>query len=463
MLYFANWKVILICAVCAAGVLLAIPNLFTETQQAALPSWLPHKQVSLGLDLRGGSYLLLQVDVAAAERDRLNSVEESVRNALRDAKVGYTGLANQGNAVVFTIRDPAQISAARQALERMDPDLAVQIAADGAGTIGFKQAALDTRRRQAVDQSIEIIRRRIDETGTKEPTIQRQGQDRILVQLPGIDNPERVKQLLGRTAKLTFQLVDTSVNPEEAKRGKLPPGDEVLPAQEERGTAGQAQYVVRKRVMVGGDMLVDAQATFHDNEPVVSFKFDTTGARRFGDATRENVGRRFAIVLDNKVISAPVIREPILGGSGIISGSFTVESAQDLALLLRAGALPAPLNILEQRTVGPGLGADSIRAGKIACALGAVLVMGFMIAAYGLFGLFADLALIVNILIIIAAMSVLQSTLTLPGIAGIVLTMGVAVDANVLIYERIREEARASRGPVTAIDAGFRRALATII
>jgi preprotein translocase subunit SecD len=215
--------------------------------------------------------------------------------------------------------------------------------------------------------------------------------------------------------------------------------------------------------MVSGENLVDAQATFQNNQPVVSFRFDSVGARRFGDATRENVGRRFAIVLDNKVISAPVIREPILGGSGIISGSFTVESAQDLALLLRAGALPAPLNILEQRTVGPGLGADSIRAGKIACALGAVLVMGFMIAAYGLFGLFADLALIVNILIIIAAMSVLQSTLTLPGIAGIVLTMGVAVDANVLIYERIREEARASRGPVTAIDAGFRRALATII
>jgi preprotein translocase subunit SecD len=215
--------------------------------------------------------------------------------------------------------------------------------------------------------------------------------------------------------------------------------------------------------MVSGENLVDAQATFQNNQPVVSFRFDSVGARRFGDATRENVGRRFAIVLDNKVISAPVIREPILGGSGIISGSFTVESAQDLALLLRAGALPAPLNILEQRTVGPGLGADSIRAGKIACALGAVLVMGFMIAAYGLFGLFADLALIVNILILIAAMSVLQSTLTLPGIAGIVLTMGVAVDANVLIYERIREEARASRGPVTAIDAGFRRALATII
>src|SRR5919202_1717306 len=235
MLYFANWKVILICAVCAAGVILSLPNLFTEQQLARLPSWLPRNQVSLGLDLRGGSYLLLQVDVVAAERDRLNSVEESVRNALRDAKIGYTGLSNQGNAVVFTIRDPSQIAAARQALEKMDPDLAVQIAADGSGTIGFKQAALDARRRQAVEQSIEIIRRRIDETGTREPAIQRQGQDRILVQLPGVDNPEHVKQLLGRTAKLTFQLLDQSVSVEDARRGRLPPGDEVLPSQEGRG------------------------------------------------------------------------------------------------------------------------------------------------------------------------------------------------------------------------------------
>src|SRR6476620_6699067 len=276
MLYFANWKVILICAVCAAGVILSIPNLFTEQQLAALPRWLPQKQVSLGLDLRGGSYLLLEVDVAAAERERLNSVEETVRNALRDAKIGYTALGNQGNAVTFTVRDPAQIAPARQVLAKLDNDLAVEIAADGAGTIRYRQAALDARRQQAVAQSIEIIRRRIDETGTKEPTIQRQGQDRILVQLPGVDNPEHVKALLGRTAKLTFQLVDTNANMEEARRGRLPPGDEILPAQEERGGAGPTQYVVRKRVMVGGDMLVDAQATFPDNEPVVSFKFDTT-------------------------------------------------------------------------------------------------------------------------------------------------------------------------------------------
>src|SRR5215831_10816980 len=358
MLYFANWKVLLICGLCLLGVLLSIPNLIPQNQLARLPSFIPKKQVSLGLDLRGGSYLLLQVDVEAAQRERLNSITDSVRNTLRDAHIGYTGLNVEGDAIVFTIREPGQIEAARQALRKIDPDLTVDIAADGTGTMRFSTVATDARRRQAVDQSIEIIRRRIDETGTKEPTIQREGPDRILVQLPGVDNPEHVKALLGRTAKLTFQLVDTGVSVEDARRGRLPPADVLLPAEEGRsGHVAPPAYVVRKRVMVGGDTLVDAQPTFQNNEPVVSFRFDAAGAKRFGDATRENVGKPFAIVLDNKVISAPVIREPILGGSGIISGSFTVQSASDLALLLRAGALPAPITILEERTVGPDLGA----------------------------------------------------------------------------------------------------------
>ncbi len=359
MLYFANWKIALICAVCALGVLLSLPNLFSPAFLETLPRWLPHKQVSLGLDLRGGSYLLLEVDVAAAQHERLNSIVDNVRNGLRDANIGYTGLEAEGDAITFTIREPGRIEDARQALRKIDPDLTVDIAGDGAGAIRFSTLATEARRRQAVDQSIEIIRRRIDETGTKEPTIQREGQDRILVQLPGVDNPEHVKALLGRTAKLTFQLVDTGVSLEDARRGRLPPGDEILPAEEGRAVrVGPPSYVVRKRIMVGGDTLVDAQPTFQNNEPVVSFRFDAAGAKRFGDATRENVGKPFAIVLDNKVISAPVIREPILGGSGIISGSFTVQSASDLALLLRAGALPAPITILEERTVGPDLGAD---------------------------------------------------------------------------------------------------------
>src|SRR5947208_6239551 len=338
MLYFANWKVLLICGACLLGVLLSLPNLFTPAQLGYLPHFIPKKQVALGLDLRGGSYLLLHVDVDAAQRERLNTTIDSVRNTLRDAHVGYTGLNVEGDAITFTIRETDRIEDAKRELAKIDPDLTVEIAPDGTGTMKFSAAATETRRRQAVEQSIEIIRRRIDETGTKEPTIQREGQDRILVQLPGIDNPERVKALLGRTAKLSFQLVDQSVSVEDARRGRLPPGDEILPAAEEgrggRNAAGAGGYVVRKRVMVGGDTLVDAQATFQNNEPVVSFKFDTVGAKRFGDATRENVGKPFAIVLDNKVISAPVIREPILGGSGIISGSFTVQSASDLALLL---------------------------------------------------------------------------------------------------------------------------------
>jgi protein-export membrane protein SecD len=462
MLYFANWKVLLICVVCALGVLLSLPNLFTPAQLSFLPNAVPKKQVSLGLDLRGGSYLLLEVDVAAAQRERLNSIIDSVRNTLRDAKIGYTGLNVEGDAIVFTIRE--RMEDAKAALAKMDPDLTIEIGPDGAGTMKFSQIATENRRRQAVEQSIEIIRRRIDETGTKEPTIQREGQNRILVQLPGVDNPEHVKALLGRTAKLTFQLVDQSISVEDARRGRLPPGDEILASQEGRGKSGaQDAYVVRKRVMVGGDMLTDAQATFQNNEAVVSFKFDATGAKRFGDVTRENVGKPFAIVLDGKVISAPVIREAILGGQGIISGSFTVQSASDLALLLRAGALPAPISILEERTVGAELGADSIHAGTLASIVGVILVIVFMVLFYGLFGIFADIALFFNLCLMLAALSLLGATLTLPGIAGIALTMGMAVDANVLIYERIKEELRGGRSMLSSLEAGFTRAFGTIL
>src|SRR5437773_2158571 len=303
MLYFANWKVLLICGACLLGVLLSLPNLFTPAQLSYLPHFIPKKQVALGLDLRGGSYLLLHVDVDAAQRERLNSITDSVRNTLRDDHIGYTGLNVEGDAITFTIRDTDRIEEAKRALAKDDPDLVVEIAPDGTGTMKFSTVATETRRRQAVEQSIEIIRRRIDETGTKEPTIQREG-----------------------------------------------------------------------------------QATFQNNEPVVSFKFDSVGAKKFGDATRENVGKPFAIVLDNKVISAPVIREPILGGSGIISGSFTVQSASDLALLLRAGALPAPIQILEERTVGAELGADSIHAGTVASIVGVALVIICMVLFSGPFG-----------------------------------------------------------------------------
>jgi preprotein translocase subunit SecD len=470
MLHFETWKIVLIAAICAFGVIFSAPNLFSPATLDKLPGFIPKQHVNLGLDLRGGSHLLLEVDFGTALKERLNGVIDSARTALRNARVGYTGLNVEGDKVVLALRDFDQLKSQGRLTEvetlfrDLDPDLVPTIGSDGQVTLRYSDVALTARRKSAVDQSIEIIRRRVDETGTKEPSIQRQGQDRILLQLPGIDNPEHVKQLLGRTAKMTFQLVDTSVLPEAAQRGRLPPGDELLPAEEDSRRPGLPQnYVVHKRVMVSGDTLVDAQPTFSNNEPVVSFKFDSVGARRFGEATKENVGKPFAIVLDNKVISAPVIREPILGGSGIISGSFTVQTATDLALLLRAGALPAPLVILEERTVGPDLGADSIKAGTTACIVGVVLVVVFMVLFYGLFGIFADIALFFNLAIMMACLTMLGATLTLPGIAGIALTMGMAVDANVLIYERIREEMRSGRSMLSSLDAGFKRAFGTIL
>jgi preprotein translocase subunit SecD len=321
------------------------------------------------------------------------------------------------------------------------------------------EAILD-RVRHSVEQSIQIIERRVNELGTVEPLIQRQGTDRILVQVPGLQDPARLKTLLGKTAKLTFRMVDMSIPAEQALASRAPADDELLYSQD-----GKTPFLIERRVLVPGEDLVDAQTGFdhRTNEPVVNFRFNTSGARRFATATQENVGKPFAIVLDNQVISAPVIREPITGGQGQISGSFTVQSATDLSILLRAGALPAPLTIIEERTVGPGLGQDSINAGISAAYFGMALVIVFMIVTYGLFGLFANFAVAVNVGMILGILSFLGATLTLPGIAGIVLTVGIAVDSNVLIYERIREELHAGRSPIAAIDAGFSRALATIL
>jgi protein-export membrane protein SecD len=464
MLYFQPWKVLSILIICALGVILSVPNLFSSGALEGLPSWLPHKQISLGLDLRGGSHLLLEVDMEQVLRERLNNVVDGARTELRNARIGYTGLAVQGSQVVLTVRDLDRLDDVRGLIKKIDPELDASVGADGKVTVAFNESALLARKRTILEQSIEIVRRRIDETGTKEPTIQREGEDRILVQLPGIDNPEHVKQILGKTAKMTFQLVDTNTSVEEAKR-VLPPGDEILPSAEDSRRPGATgpSYVVQKRIMVSGDQLTDAQATFQDGQPVVSFKFDANGGRRFGDVTKANVGKPFAIVLDGKVISAPVIREAITGGAGIISGSFTVQTANDLALLLRAGALPAPLTILEERTVGPDLGADSIRAGTTASFVGVGLVVVFMLVFYGLFGLFANVALFFNLCLLLASLSLLGATLTLPGIAGIALTLGMAVDANVLIYERIREELRSGRTMLSALEAGFSRAFGTIL
>jgi protein-export membrane protein SecD len=459
MVQIPRWQIYTILGVLLLGLVYAAPNLFNRATVDNLPGWVPSQQVNLGLDLRGGSYLLLEVDIASVFDEQLENIVDAVRSELRGARVGYVGLGLNGRDVIFSLRDPADTDKARQLLRPILGDALLNIDGDGAARIELTEQTIRQRTDSVISQSIEIVRRRIDETGTREPSIQRQGADRILVQLPGIDDPERIKGLLGQTAKLSFRFVNEDIVPGV---DSVPPGSEVLPFDASASNGEGQRLVVRKRVMVSGDNLVDAQATFQDGQPVVSFRFDTVGAQRFGQATKENVGRLFAIILDDKVISAPVIREPILGGQGVISGSFTVQQAQDLALLLRAGALPAPLKILEERSVGPGLGADSIRAGEIAAVLGLVFVIVFVGVAYGLFGVFANVALIANLVLILAALSGLQATLTLPGIAGIVLTIGMAVDANVLIFERIREEIRSGRGPVSAIDIGYRRAMTTI-
>jgi protein-export membrane protein SecD len=462
MMYFARWKVTLILAVLVLGCIFALPNLLPLRIVERIPPWLPHQRISLGLDLQGGSHLLLAADIDSVVRERLTTVVDAIRSELRKANIGYTELGIEGKSVKLKLRDPSAIETARPLLQSITEGMDLTIAADGSVRASFTDAKINEIAQNAIQQSIEIVRRRVDETGTREPTIQRQGTDQILVQLPGLQDPERVKALLGKTAKMTFRLVDQTVTPEAAAAGQLPPTSEILPVATPRPGEPPA-YVVQKRVMVSGENLTDAQATFQDAQPVVSFKFDSIGARRFCDATKNNIGKPFAIVLDNKVISAPVIRDAICGGSGIISGNFTVQSAQDLALLLRAGALPAPLKIIEERSVGPDLGADSIRAGIYACIIGFALVASYMVLAYGLFGLFADVALVFNLVLTIAALSILQATLTLPGIAGMLLTLGMSVDANVLINERIREETRLGRSPIAALDAGYRRAFATIL
>lgn len=477
MLYFAKWKIVLIAVVALAGIVFTLPNFVSRETADSLPDWLPHQQINLGLDLQGGSHLLLEVDTAAVVRERLESLVEATRAELRKARIGYTGGlgVSKANRVLVRVRKPADVEKALELVKGLGNPLAPDAFGSGGGQdievtedggvieVVMTEPAIQDRKRAAVEQSIEIVRRRIDETGTREPTIQRQGEDRILIQLPGVKDPDRIKRLLGKTAKMVFRFVDTTTTVADANRGRVPPGSELLEQEPRDGDTGPArQYVVRKRVMVSGESLVDAQPSFDQGRPVVSFRFDSVGAKKFGDATSKNVGRLFAIVLDGKVISAPEIQSPILGGSGIITGGFTVQTANDLAVLLRAGALPAPLKILEERTVGPDLGADSVRAGKIASMLAFVLVMVFMAAAYGLFGLATDIALLINMALIGGALSVLQATLTLPGIAGIVLTIGMAVDANVLVFERIREEVRTGKTPFAAMEAGYQRAVGTI-
>jgi len=455
MLQFSFTKIAMIVAVILASIFFTIPNMLPAETAKRMPGW--WQPLNLGLDLRGGSYLLLEVDTSAILQEQVADLEETSRAALRDATIGYRNIRSAANNVYITVNDPAQLDAARAAVAPLA--IGMQVDTEGADRIHIEIPERIQRERQiaAVSQSLEIVRRRIDEFGTTEPSIQIQGSDRIIVELPGVDNPERVKQLLGQTAKMNFHMLEPNASASNPR--DIPPGTMLLEGSGDN--AGQT-FVVRRRVEVSGERLVDSQPSFQDGQPVVSFRFDTAGGRRFGQVTSANVGQRLAIVLDNKVISAPVLEGPIVGGSGIIRGGFTTETANDLALLLRAGALPAPLLVLEERSVGPGLGADSIEAGTTAALVGAALVIGFMIIAYHTFGLFAVFGQIFHMLTLFAFLSLVGGTLTLPGIAGAILSLGIAVDANVLIYERMREEYLSGKSLLNSLTSGFQNAFATI-
>ncbi len=478
MLHFDRSKTIAILATCLLGLLFALPNFFTKEQLAGWPDWVPKRQMPLGLDLQGGAQLLLAMDSEQIRKDWLGHVKEDARKALRDAKIGFSAIGVQSDQVQVKLVKPEDDAEAMKELKKLsqtvgnallgssgsDLDLA-RGTEPGTFTITPTEVGVRARIASGITASIETINRRINALGTAEASVVQQGRDRILIQYPGLSDTGPLKELIGKTAKLTFHEVHPTVSAEEAKSTRVPLGYKIYESGEKGPYAQAGGHVLAETPVVDGTDLVDAQPGFDQrtNEPIISFRFNTSGARKFGQFTKAHVGEPFAIVLDDKVISAPVIREAILGGTGQISGSFTVESANNLAIQLRSGALPAKLTIVEERTVGASLGADSIEAGKRAALLGTLLVAAFMLFAYGLFGVFAIVAVVFNILLIVAAMSLIGSTLTLPGIAGLVLTVGMAVDANVLIYERIREELRSGKPAISAIDAGFSRALATIL
>ena len=445
-------RVLLILAICAAGIFFAVPNMLKNKD--SLPKW--WQPVNLGLDLQGGSNLLLQVKMDDVLKERMSIIEDSVRQILRENRTRYMNLKANDDSVTVAIENANARAQVLSKFSKIDDGLEVVEGEDGVLTIRYSDMAIGQMKAKVVDQSIEIVRRRIDELGTKEPVIQGQGSDRIVVQLPGLQNPEAVKVLLGKTAKMSFHMVDSRSTAADARRGMLSSSSRLV-----SGDGGT--YVISRKPVVEGENLVDAQVAYQDGAPVVSFKFNTLGGKKFGEATKNNIGERLAIVLDNEVISAPTIQSAILGGSGVITGNFDVKSANDLALLLRSGALPAPLEVIEERTVGAGLGADSIKAGVFASIIGLICVVVFMLAAYGLFGLFTTITVFTNLFLMLGVLSLMGATLTLPGIAGVILTIGMAVDANVLIFERMREEVKNGRSTRDAADAGFTEAWRTIL
>lgn len=458
------WKRLLVIFVALFGVLLAVPTFWSGATKY-LPSWM--HPISLGLDLKGGAQLLLEVDTETMFKEKSAQLYEDVRTVLvkrdkgsKDDIIGFVNLRNDDGVVSFSLRNEDDMSKVKGRLRSVLGDTA-DISTSGKNvTISYSEKQKQEMTTDALARSIEIVRRRIDALGTKEPSIQRQGSRYILVQLPGVDNPERIKELIGQTAKMTFHLVNEDVTQEQLMIGVAPAGTEILPELNHPWMS----VAVYSRVEISGESLKDSQADYDQNGmPVVTTVFDSAGARRFARLTTENVNKRFAIVLDGKVLSAPRINEPIPGGRGQISGNFTMQEAKDLAVLLRSGALPAPLQVIEERTVGAGLGADTIAQGKIGSAIGVALVLLFMILVYRMFGIIADVVLLVNLAMIIGLSAWMGATLTLPGIAGIVLTLGMAVDANILPFERIRDELREGATPLRAVDAGFNRSAKTVL
>jgi len=470
MLQVARWRVILVLVMTFLGIALAFPNFVPQSVRDSLPGFMPRNAINLGLDLRGGSQLLLEIDTDTMHAQQLDNIADQMGSALQAAepRIRYSGRGVTGDAARVRVLDVTQMERARAALRPLAQSttgandiLEYSEGADGLIEARITPAHLRELSRQAAQQSIEVIRRRIDPTGTSEVTIVRQGDDRIVVQAPGVSDPEQLKERIGQTALMTFHLV-REVSAEEHAAGRIPPGTMVV---EPYPTIGNSVEVVERRPRLTGEHLSNASASTDQQtgQFVLAFQMDAEGTRVFCRITRDYTQQRFAILLDNQVLTAPTINEPICGGRGQISGNFTAESANNLAIMLRAGALPAPLNVIEERTVDASLGQDAIESGTLASGLAGVITFLFMVLAYGLFGIFACLALLINGVLIVGAMSMIGAALTLPGIAGLILTIAMAVDANVLIYERMREEARAGRGPALAIDAGFNRAMITIV
>jgi preprotein translocase subunit SecD len=459
MLHLERWKIFLIIFVSLMGAAYAVPNLLPQEKkewlQANVSPWLPSKTINLGLDLRGGSHLLLEADMKTVMTDRFTSMAQDLRKEFREKEIRYENLEPAEGGVTVRLINPEKDSEEAQRVARKVEKRATVTLANGVLSVVMDESAVAELQKQIIDQSIEIVRRRVDESGTKEPIIARQGANRIVLQMPGLDDPTEVKEKLNKTAVLSFHLLDEAADPTSITTNL---GSMRLPIK------GGGSLVIKKEALIKGDMLTNAQPQLDQmNQVAVSFTLTSLGSQRFCEISRANIGRKFAIVLDKEVISYPYFREPICGGSGQISGDYTMKEATDFALLLRAGALPTSLTVVEERNVGPSLGSDSVQGGKMAAIVALAAVMLLMFASYGLFGLFADIALLFNLAFIFALLSTLQATLTLPGIAGIILTIGIAVDANVLIYERIREEIRHGRTVMSAIDTGFQQALRTII